>query len=78
MNVDEIISPAKYHRSLDGTSLAIARQELGLSQTQFAELCSWSRGYQAQLERGENEILLTTAEKIIKILSELNLERAGK
>jgi len=69
-NIDEIIFPAKYHRSLNGFALAEARQVAGLSQEGFAKACGWSQQYQAQLEHGDNEIWLVTAEMIIKVLKE--------
>jgi len=70
MDIDSIIFPAKYHRSLNGFALAEARQVAGLSQEGFAKACGWSQQYQAQLEHGDNEIWLVTAETIIKVLKE--------
>jgi transcriptional regulator with XRE-family HTH domain len=69
LNIDDIIKPAKFHRTLDGFALAQAR---GVPQKEFAEKCGWSQQYQAQLEHGENEISLATAETITRVLTELN------
>ena len=70
INIDEIIGPAKYHRSLDGFKLASARQEAGLTQEEFATKCGWSQTYQVQLEHCEaGEVRLKVAETITRALS---------
>ena len=73
-NIDSIISPAKYHRSLNGFLLAEARGELGLTQLAFSILCGWSRETQCKLEHGEVEVKIEIAETIGKVLQ----ERYGK
>ena len=67
----QLIQPSKFHRTIDGVELAKAREEKGLTQQRFADLCGWSRTYQVQLEHpGEHEVSLDTAEKIYRVFSE--------
>jgi len=70
-NIDSIISPAKYHRSLNGFSLTRARQELGMTQQQLADKISRHRTYIVQLEHyEESEVRVEIAEAIVKVLAE--------
>ena len=38
------------HYTYDSAELVIARETMGLSQREFAELCGWSQSYQSNLE----------------------------
>lgn len=65
----ELITDSKLHKMLNGIELIKRREELGLTQADFAELCGWSRTYQYKLELPDiHEIPTDIAEKIMKIL----------
>ena len=71
----DMVKPAKYHRTLVGVELTIAREKLDLTQEAFAELCGWSAPQQSRLENGENEIRINVTDKIIKVLAEYTKNR---
>jgi len=65
----ELIGPSKYHRTLNGVELLKAREDMGLSQAQFADMCGWSHQYQSRLEvPEEHEISKDNAERIEKVV----------
>ena len=67
-----LISSSKYHRTVNGTELTRAREEVSLTQEEFAEKCEWSQQFQSQIEApGEHEITTEAATKILYIF--LNL-----
>ena len=47
-----------------GHRIALLRQQKGLSQEKFAEICDMHRTYIGAIERGEKSPTLTTIEKI--------------
>lgn len=69
IRVDVIIKDAKLHKTIDGTQLTIAREQLGLTQSEFADRCFWSQQYQSKLESArEQEVSIDIAMRIIRIL----------
>ena len=64
-----VIYPSKYHRAVKGTELVKCREDMGLTQTEFAEKCGWSQQFQSRIERpGEHEITIDMAEKILLLI----------
>lgn len=69
LNIKMVISESVWHRSINGVQLGIARENKGLTQAKFAELCQWSQQYQSQIEApGVHEVGVSIAERIEKIL----------
>ena len=65
----ELVTESKYHRTLHGFTLAAKRDERGLSQQEFANLCGWTQSFQSQLERTEqSEVHIDIVNKILAIL----------
>ena len=74
--MEDLIKPAKYHRTIDGTELAKAREKTGMSQAEFAARCGWSQQFQSQLEYPEEKLItVEKAEKIMEILGKKGLTR---
>lgn len=69
--LSDMVKPAKYHRTLVGVELTIAREKLDLTQEVFAELCGWSAPQQSRLENGENEVRIDITNKITEVLISL-------
>jgi transcriptional regulator with XRE-family HTH domain len=51
-----------------GRSLRQQRQNLGVSQEAFADMCELDRSYVGGIERGERNVALVNIEKIAKAL----------
>ena len=75
MITEDLIKPAKYHRSIDGIDMARARERAGLSQQQLAEAVAvildrdLSQQYIQQIEApGEHEIPVAIAKAIQEAL----------
>ena len=52
-----------------GRALRRRRQDLGVSQEEFADLCGLDRTYVGGIERGERNVALVNIEKIAKALN---------
>jgi hypothetical protein len=73
INFDEIILPSRYHRSVNSAKLTVIRQQMKLSQEEFARLCGWSQQFQCRLEGpGEHEISVTMAQTIQETLIKIS------
>ena len=75
INIDEIIRPSIWHRSIHCFKLRQAREAMGLSQAEFARRAGHSREFQCQLEHppieGDcHEITLATAKAIEKVIDD--------
>lgn len=70
---EKLITPSRYHRTLDGTVLAAMREEAGLTQAEFAKKCGWSQQFQSQIEAPKvHEISTLKAETVQNILVALS------
>jgi transcriptional regulator with XRE-family HTH domain len=66
-----LVSPSRYHRTLNGLVLLSAREAKGMSQEQFARACGWSQQYQSQLEADKlHEVHVDVIIKILSVLYE--------
>jgi len=65
----KLITPSKYHRTLNGTELVKWREAIGLTQAEFAERCGWSQQQQSRFETPyDHEIHISTVELILQVL----------
>lgn len=71
MEFADIIKPSKYHRTLVGIELTMARERFGITAKEFAELCGWSQPQQSRFENGENEVHIDITNKIAVVLISL-------
>lgn len=70
LRMAKIFRPTKHQLEYDGTDLVIARENMGLNQTDFGELCGWSAPHQCELEKpGIHYISNEKAERIEKAIS---------
>jgi len=78
INIDEIIGPSIWHRSIRWDTLSAARKSTGFTQKKFAELCGHTPAFESILEskpkdlrNGDcHEITLATAQAIKKVLAD--------
>lgn len=64
-----VITPSRFHRTVNGMELVKAREGLFMNQQSFAWRCRWSKQYQSQIEvPGEHEISTASANKILEAL----------
>ena len=64
-----VITPSRFHRTVDGDALVKARQALGMSQAEFAEACQHSQQFQSQIEApGFHEVRVEKADELSAIL----------
>ena len=69
-----IVNPSRYHRSIDGTALALAREARGLTQFQFAAAASHSQQFQSRIEApGPHEVPVTIANSIQRVLDNFSV-----
>ena len=66
----KVITESLYHKTVNGTPLAAKRDEMGLTQTEFAEKAGWSQPFQSQIEApGPHEVPISIADKIEEIIA---------
>lgn len=69
-----IINPSRYHRSIDGTALALAREARGLTQFQFAAEAGHSQQFQSRTEApGLHEVPITIVGNIERVLDNFSV-----
>jgi transcriptional regulator with XRE-family HTH domain len=64
----KVTTKSKNYKRLDGFALGREREELGLTQREFAEKAGWTRQYQSKLENGRRDIWTETANTIKFVL----------
>ena len=61
-----LVGPSVDHRMIDGDNLYLIRDQLGLTQQEFADQCGWTRENQSKIERlGKHEVPTATAETVL-------------